>query len=419
MFADAAGRVFDHPFLEPAARIGSESLPVPEDAWIPLPPGAKVAVLPGRAPIGIDAATGAAEPFDGGNIGGTRIRANAVGAILPPAFVRTHIPAYAKRTIAPALSQWAYTAVALRGNRTYAAAFRLDARTRWDPRHFTEAALRRAAALRAREFPGNRLIAQVTKCALDYACVTSQNILLRRNEGALPVSVTCNAECLGCLSLVPAGGAPSSHERVRRLPTATEIADVATAHLKRARRPMVSFGQGCEGEPLLAAPLIEEAIREIRTRTKRGRINMNTNGSLPAAALRLIDAGLDHIRVSLNSARASLYAGYYRPANFRFQDVVASIRAASSGGVTTTLNLLTFPGVTDRDAEIDALAALVALAKVDLVQIRNLAIDPDLYLSVAGKPAPALGIRELLRRIARARPTVRFGCFNLSHGDAP
>lgn len=417
MFADSAGRVFDHPYLEACAQVGGTSVAIPEDAWIPLPAGAKMAVLPGRSPMGIDPATGAIERFEGGPVAGTRIRANAVGAILPPAFVRSHIPAYTTRTIAPALSQWAYTAVAMRGDRAFAAAFRLDARTRWDPRHFTESALKRAAAVRAREFPGNRVVAQVTKCALEYACVTSQNILLRRNEGALPVSVTCNAECLGCLSLVPPGGAPSSHERVRRLPTADEIADVAAAHLKAARRPMVSFGQGCEGEPLVAAPLIEDAIRKIRIRTKRGRINMNTNGSLPAAVARLIDAGLEHIRVSLNSARAPLYTSYYRPANYRFRDVVASIRAASDAQVTTTINLLTFPGVTDRESEIDALASLVADARVDLVQIRNLAIDPELYLSVAGAPAPALGLGELIRRIQRARPKVRFGCFNLSRED--
>jgi hypothetical protein len=44
---------------------------------------------------------------------------------------------------------------------------------------------------------------------------------------------------------------------------------------------VVSFGQGCEGDPLMAARVIGPAIRLIREQTLDGTINMNTNASLP------------------------------------------------------------------------------------------------------------------------------------------
>jgi Pyruvate-formate lyase-activating enzyme len=65
------------------------------------------------------------------------------------------------------------------------------------------------------------------------------------------------------------------------------------------------------------------------------------------------------MRVSLNSARAGLYERYYRPSGYSFDDVRASIREGRSRGLWVSLNLLVFPGVTDTEEELDALARLV------------------------------------------------------------
>ena len=65
------------------------------------------------------------------------------------------------------------------------------------------------------------------------------------------------------------------------------------------------------------------------------------------------------MRVSLNSARGGLYERYYRPSGYSFDDVRASIREARSRGIWVSLNLLVFPGVTDTEEELDALARLV------------------------------------------------------------
>ena len=87
-------------------------------------------------------------------------------------------------------------------------------------------------------------------------------------------------------------------------------------HLQRAKRAIVSFGQGCEGEPLLQAETIAQAIRLIRSHTDRGTINLNSNASLPEAVERLISAGLDSIRVSLNSARRKCTNAITGPRDF-------------------------------------------------------------------------------------------------------
>ena len=78
-------------------------------------------------------------------------------------------------------------------------------------------------------------------------------------------------------------------------------------HLETAPYPIVSFGQGCEGEPLLMWETIREAIIEIRKHTDKGSININTNGSKPDAVKALCEAGLNSIRVSTNSARREIY----------------------------------------------------------------------------------------------------------------
>jgi molybdenum cofactor biosynthesis enzyme MoaA len=175
----------------------------------------------------------------------------------------------------------------------------------------------------------------------------------------------------------------------------------------------VSFGQGCEGEPLLLADVIAEAIRRIRNTTNLGTINCNTNGSLPRRVEQIARAGLDSIRISLNSALGPTYTAYYLPRSYRWEDVRDSIRLAKELGLYTTLNYLVFPGVTDRDEEVEALLGLIREARPDMIQMRNLSIDPELYLrTVPPARGKCIGIRGLLRAIRREFPLVEIGYFN-------
>ncbi len=78
---------------------------------------------------------------------------------------------------------------------------------------------------------------------------------------------------------------------------------MGAGHLARVRHAVASFGQGCEGEPLLQANTLTQAVQRIRRRTQQGTINLNTNASRPEAVAKLAAVGLDSMRVSLNSAR--------------------------------------------------------------------------------------------------------------------
>jgi pyruvate-formate lyase-activating enzyme len=349
---------------------------------------------------------------------------HAIGATLPPGYTRTFLPAAARPPLAtaaatPVLPQWAYTAAAY-GDGPVAWAVHTDRRRHWDPRsHSTPELPGKVARLLAGS--ENPIYRQLARCALEWRCFTAQNTFYARDEGAIPSSSACNAACIGCLSDQEEGMPPASHERIRRPPTAEEMAEVAVRHLETARgRVMVSFGQGCEGEPLLRWKEIERAIRLVRGRTRRGSIHANTNGSLPAALARLVRAGLDSVRISLNSASPDLYDAYYRPSGYGLRDVVRAVRAAKEGGAYVALNLLTFPGVTDREGEAERLCRLVASSGVDQVQTRPLAIDPDVYMDVArarGAGGDAIGIRALVAALRRARPGLVVGNFSRARAE--
>ncbi|MHB8876515.1 MAG: radical SAM protein, partial [Myxococcaceae bacterium] len=375
---------------------------------------------PGRLPVGIDPRTGELELVREVKAGGRSFVPSAVGAVLSPGYTRTLLPGEVKGE-GPVLPQWAYTAAAWSGGRPVVWALRTDRRTHWSPARFSTPELKnKVAALRAR-FPQNRVLGQLEKCALVYRCFTSQNTFYCRDEGALPASVACNAACVGCISSQPADGPPASHERIDQGPSAKEMAEVGAHHLARASgRTMVSFGQGCEGEPLTRYRAIAEAIRLMRRATPRGSINLNTNASLPHGLEALLDAGLDAVRVSLNSASPDLYAAYYRPVRYGFAEVEASLALARKKGAYVALNLLVFPGVTDRAGEVEALVRLVRRHRVDQVQARSLCIDPLSYLQVAGGHGAGgapLGVPALLERLRSARPGLVIGNFARGLGE--
>jgi pyruvate-formate lyase-activating enzyme len=423
LFADSRGVVFDHPELLAATREGDD-VARPRERPVPLPEGARLCMLPGRRPVGIDPGSGAPVVLSEVRVGRRRFVPHAVGATLPPGFTRTLLPAAARPPLpsagAPTLPQWAYTAAALGPGGAVAFAMRTDRRGHWSVRGHSTAEL--PELVRERLGGGaNPVWTQLARCALEWCCFTAQNTFYARDEGAIPASAGCNARCVGCLSEQPEGLPPASHERIRRPPSAAEMAEVAAAHLERASgRVIVSFGQGCEGEPLTRWREVAAAIRAARARTSRGSINVNTNGSLPGALGALFDAGLDACRVSLNSASEDLYDAYYRPVGYRLADVVRSMRVAKEKGGYLALNLLTFPGVTDREEEAERLCRLVADVGADQVQTRSLAIDPDVYMDVArgrgGRGRP-IGLRRLLAELRRARPGLVIGNFSRARGE--
>ena len=70
--------------------------------------------------------------------------------------------------------------------------------------------------------------------------------------------------------------------------------------------------------------------------------------------------------------------------------------------------------MTDQQGEVEALCDLVARWRVDQVQVRSLAIDPEQYLAVArdkSAAGPVLGMRALLRALQKARKGLVIGNF--------
>jgi len=419
LVADEGGRVFDHPSL--LAAVAAEGGFELAADMVSLPAGATLQALPGWAPVGYDPEAERFVVLETIELEGRRIRPRAVGAVLPPGWTRSALPAGKRSVLAPILPQWAYTAAAFGGGQLKVAAVRTDRRKHWDPARHSTSDLPAKVASRQGASPENRVLRQLETCALEYRCYTAQNVFYARDEGALPVSTTCNARCVGCISEQPKGGPDASHQRIREAPSWEELAEVGGAHLAEASgKVMISFGQGCEGEPLTRGEVIAKAIRAMRRRTTRGSIHINTNGSLTDRLDGLARAGLDSVRVSLNSASPDLYEAYYLPQGYDLSDVERTIGLARRRRLHIALNLLTFPGVSDQEGEVEALAAMIVRHHIDQVQTRPLAIDPLQYQEVAdgrGAGGAALGLREMLRRLKKAAPWLAIGNFSRARAE--
>jgi pyruvate-formate lyase-activating enzyme len=362
--------------------------------------------------VGVDPRTGRAAVVS--SFAGEPV--TAVAAFLPPAYTAMLGAAWERDPGAPLLPLYAYAAAGWRDGKVAAPAVRVDPDRRQDLLSFPagEAEANAGRALAAQ--PQNRLVRHLVRCCLEYRCPAARNFFIGRWEAPLPTSPACNARCLGCLSLQGEGGPVSTQERIGFTPTAEEVAGVAVPHLLAAPRPVVSFGQGCEGEPLLQGALLEQAVRLIRSRTARGTVNLNTNGSLPRVLARLFEAGLDSVRVSLASARPEYYDRYFRPAGYSFADVAESIGMARRMGRFCSVNYFVFPGFTDDAEEVEAFEELLASTGAHMIQWRNLNIDPDWHMEAMRWPPPGgsrpIGVAALLARIRRRFPAVRFGYFN-------
>jgi pyruvate-formate lyase-activating enzyme len=414
LVADPAGEIFELPGYAAAGMAGERITPLSFEETVPMPHGSELMMLPDRVPLLCNRRTRAVEavaenPFEPGE------PVFPVAVFNSPGYVATQVCAYQEREGAKTLPLFSYGAVGWARGRFRSAAVRVDFEPRQDLRKMPEEGVAAGIVRMRAKMPENRLRAHLEKCALTYGCPAAKNFFLGRYEAPLPASRHCNARCLGCLSLQQQSGIPCSQDRIDFTPTADEIAQVALAHIGRVKNAVVSFGQGCEGDPLLAAAAIEPAVGRIRAATGKGTINMNSNAGRPDLLERIIDAGLDSIRVSMNSVRKPVYTAYFRPVGYRFEDVVDSIELALFRGVFVSINLLNMAGVTDARREVEALEKFVREHRIGMIQWRNLNYDPLRYraaMAAAAPLDPPMGVPALLDRIRRARPDLRFGYFN-------
>ncbi|MBW2059405.1 MAG: radical SAM protein [Deltaproteobacteria bacterium] len=414
VFSDNEGRVYDHPSLYMAAQSGMKRVPGNADGLVPLPEGSQIFSLPGRYPVGWDPVAGRFVEVEEAVIDGRRVECTAVAAFLAPGYLRFLLPATALKGNHPVLPLWAYCAVGWREDGFWVSGTCVDSDPHWHPGFFgNDEELTTLVEEVLEQNPENRLLRHLSYCALGYHCFAAKNVFYRRWEAPLPTSPRCNARCLGCLSYQPPEGCEASHGRIPFVPTVEEVVEVALPHLEGAEAPIVSFGQGCEGEPLLEDRLLEGVVSALREKTSRGTVHLNTNGSLPRVVERLARAGLDSMRVTMASARPAGYGRYHLPQGYGLEDVLESIGRARARNIYVSLNLLVFPGFTDREDEIDSLLRLVQETGIDMIQMRNLNIDPDWCLRELGvSGAAGIGISNMLALLKERFPHLEIGYFN-------
>lgn len=406
VYADQNGRIYDDPQWLAAGRTGRAVVELEAREWIPLPDGATLASLPGSRALWIDPETGALKAMPA--------EYSAVGALLPQGFTRLYLPAYFRPKECQPYPLFGYTAVAFADGQFYVAAIQNDDPSLWNPLQYDHLTTAAHVKQLRNEYPRNVLYDHLTTCALDYECMTARNTFFGRNEGAIPVSSSCNAGCLGCISeQEPDSGFVSPQTRLRVRPTVDAMVELMVQHLRQAGpNGIVSFGQGCEGEPSVRGMDIAAAIRGTREIILTGAININTNAGLTPQIRAIVDAGLDLMRVSMISALPDHYNAYYRPRGYTLDDVAASMRYAAEKGVIVSINYLIFPGMSDQEDEIQAMARLIRDTGVRLVQLRNLNIDPDYYLDrMPARDGEPLGMLAMMEYLQAECPGLRLGSY--------
>ena len=401
LYADENGEIFDAPGIGAVGRFGDEIRALTPEDLIPLPDSADLMYLPDRQALGVD---------EEGNI--LPLTGQAVSAILPAGYTRTLLPGFQLMEEASQLPLYGYTAVAVYQDQLYAAAIYTDENHKWEPENYNTPDLKKLVKRVKKDLPNNPLVEHLANCSLEWHCCTAENLFYRRWECGIPTSPVCNANCFGCISLQPAECCPSPQERIKFRPTPEQIAEIGLYHLQTAPEGLISFGQGCEGEPSLAADNIAAGIKLIRAKTDKGQININSNAVYTEGIKKIVDAGLDTMRVSIISAIPESYAAYYR-SNYQLEAVKESIRYALDHGIYVSLNMLYFPGFNDRQEELAAWKEFFRELPVQMIQVRNLNIDPDAFLEIMPEAKGTyVGTKAFLQELQQEFPQLVIGSFS-------
>jgi len=414
LVADHHGNIFELEGYAAVGMAGRTFMPMRSNETTRMPYGGEMMYLPDRRPVVYNIETGMIETLHE-NPHLPRQPIFPVAAFNSPGYVISHNTAYAEEPSADILPLFCYGAIGWDKGKFATAVIQVDDEPRQDLRLMKRKKVIAGIRRMQKVMPENRLRAHLENCALQYGCPAGKNFFLRRYEAPLPTARSCNAECMGCLSLQDKTNISNSQERISFTPSPEEISEVALTHIHNVKHAVVSFGQGCEGEPLLAAHVIEPAIRMMRSQTHKGTINLNTNGSRPDILGSLFDAGLDSVRISMNSVRKDCYTAYFRPKGYTFEDVIKSIELAIHRNKFTAINYLNCPGFTDSPEEIEALMTFLKKYPVNMIQWRNLNYDPIRYYDAMNsitKLGLPVGMNTLISNIKNSFQSLKHGYFN-------
>ena len=408
------GEIFELEGYGAAGMSGEETIVLTQTDSVDMPFGSELMMLPNRSPVVYNLFRDEFEvlthnPYD------PKEPIFPVAVFNSPGYVNRHFCAHEGPKDAPPLPLFSYGAVGFGKKDFRSAALLVDDEPRQDLRLMPRKGIVKGVDKMRAAYPSNRLMRHLETCALEYGCPAGKNFFLKRYEAPLPTSTVCNARCMGCISLQRENNLCACQDRIAFTPTPEEIAQVSLEHISQVKKAVVSFGQGCEGEPLTAFDAIEPGIRLIREKTHEGTINLNTNGSLPDKVTALCEAGLDAMRVSMNSVREATYTAYFRPRSYVFKDVLASIDAARRAEKFVAINYLNCPGVTDTEAELKALIQFIDAHDINMIQWRNLNYDPIHYCRIMEEISPGgrpLGMAHVINTLKKRFPNLIHGYFN-------
>ena len=412
--ANDDGEIFELEGYGAVGMAGTTPVLLTHKETLPMPHGSEVMMLPHRRPLVFNldrfqVETLKTNPYSPGE------SIHAVSVFNSPGYVNRYFAAYGPHGKGDLLPLFSYGATGWGEGGFRSAALLVDREPRQDLRLMPRKGIVAGVAAMQEKYPDNRLMRHLEKCALAYGCPAAKNFFLARFEAPLPTSQVCNANCLGCISLQEENNLCACQDRISFTPTAHEIAQVCLEHIPKVKNSVVSFGQGCEGDPLTAFHVIEPAIRQVRAVTDQGTINMNTNAGMPQRLSQLFDAGLDAVRVSMNSVRRACYTTYFRPRSYTFDAVVQSVDIAAEKGKFISINYLNCPGVTDSALEFEALVRFISDHPINMIQWRNLNYDPRGYVETmedVGGQSEALGMGFIIRELSNRFPDLIHGYFN-------
>lgn len=412
--AAESGEIFELEGYYAAGMSGSTPVVLEKGNTIEMSHGSELMLLPDRKPIVYNPTLDRFEIVES-NPYAPDEKVLPVAVFNSPGYVNHYFCAYDDEKMDDLLPLFSYGAVGYGEKGFQSAAIQVDKEPRQDLRLMPQKGVRKGVRQMVKRFPENRLVRHLEKCALEYGCPAGKNFFLKRYEAPLPTSVVCNAACLGCISLQTENNLCACQERIGFTPAPEEITQVALAHIQQVENSVVSFGQGCEGEPLTAFKVILEAVQKIREATDQGTINLNTNASRPDCVTQLCRSGLDAMRVSMNSVRKDFYTAYFRPLSYGFSDVLNSIEAAKNQGKFVAINYLNCPGFTDAKKECDALVRFIDTHRIDMIQWRNLNFDPLKYIRIMSKVGDSgqpEGMDTVIQTLKEKFPELRHGYFN-------
>ncbi len=417
LIADTKGQIYNDTQLEGIGMKGGCFFRLGPGELIKLPPASRLFLMPDRVPVAYDSTKGCFTAQEYNPFSRNKQKCFPIAAFTPPGYTVTYNSSYKEIRNSKMLPLFAYAACVFYKGEFYVAAIQVDTDKRHNSHFIDIKEVRKNVIKFRRVFARNRLVRHLERCALNYFCPNAQNFFLSRYEAPLPSSPVCNANCSGCISYQTPKRCPATQPRIKFVPTPQEIRDIAVFHILKSKKAIVSFGQGCEGEALLSGDIVEQAIRLIRQETQKGTININTNASKPKIVSRLFDAGLNTMRVSMNSVRHEYYTRYYKPKGYSFKDVIKSIEVAHGKGGFVSINYLTMPGFTDSKEEFEELNVFLGRYKIDMVQWRNLNFDPLRYFKELKTAIPKnkmLGIRQIIFSLKKNFPNLKMGYFNPS-----